>query len=107
MRAVADLFLGANLTGPSWFGPVTFDSSELPIITIYAMYLPIFVMFMWREKELSIGRRFIMPAAAMICSLFMVYAAAMAHGVSAAWYLLVYVCIMAVGICFMREKKTA
>ena len=100
-------FFGANLTGPSWFGPVTFDSSELPIITIYAMYLPIFVMFMWREKELSIGRRFIMPAAAMICSLFMVYAAAMAHGVSAAWYLLVYVCIMAVGICFMREKKTA
>ena len=39
-----------------------------------------------------------MPAAAMICSLFMVYAAAMAHGVSAAWYLLVYVCIMAVGL---------
>lgn len=38
-------FYGANLTKP-WFGFFSFDSSELPIVTIYALYIPIFVMMM-------------------------------------------------------------
>ena len=36
-------FYGANLTD-GWFGPFCFDSSELPIITIYAFYIPIFII---------------------------------------------------------------
>ena len=36
-------FYGANLTAP-WFGPFCFDTSELPIITIYAMYIPLFLV---------------------------------------------------------------
>ncbi len=35
-------FYGANLTS-GWFGVFNFDSSELPIVTIYAMYIPIFI----------------------------------------------------------------
>ena len=100
-------FFGANLVENSWFGPVTFDSSELPIITIYAMYLPIFVMFMKREKEMPVFKRFVMPIASMIGSAFMVYAAAVAHGVGAAWYLLVFAVVMAIGLLFMKEKKPA
>ena len=38
-------FYGANLTAP-WFGFFCFDSSELPIVTIYASYIPIFLMMM-------------------------------------------------------------
>ena len=34
-------FYGANLTS-GWFGLFNFDSSELPIVTIYAFYIPMF-----------------------------------------------------------------
>ena len=30
-------FYGANLTATPWFGKFSFDSSELPIITIYGL----------------------------------------------------------------------
>ena len=33
-----------SAAGSSWLGPFVFDSSELPIITIYGMYIPIFFM---------------------------------------------------------------
>ena len=45
-------FYGANLT-EGWFGPFCFDSSELPIITLYALYIPMFLNVMRREKELN------------------------------------------------------
>lgn len=100
-------FFGANLAPSSWFGPVTFDSSELPIITIYAMYIPIFILFMRREKGMSAFKRFVMPLVSIACSLFMVYAAAVAHGVAAAWYLALYAVIMCAGLFFMREDRGA
>ena len=43
-------FYGANLTA-SWFGPFTFDSSELPIITMYGMYFPIFINMIRKERK--------------------------------------------------------
>lgn len=43
-------FYGANLTD-NWFGFFSFDSSELPIITIYALYIPIFIMFMKKKGK--------------------------------------------------------
>ena len=36
------------------FGLFSFDSSELPIITIYGMYIPIFIMFMIKEGKKNI-----------------------------------------------------
>ena len=53
-------FYGANLT-KTWFGPFSFDTSELPIVTIYASYIPIFIAMMIKETELSSFKRFIMP----------------------------------------------
>ncbi|MEM5817631.1 MAG: APC family permease, partial [Desulfitobacterium hafniense] len=32
-------FFGANLVPESWFGPFSFDSSELPIVTLYVIYI--------------------------------------------------------------------
>jgi APA family basic amino acid/polyamine antiporter len=49
-------FYGANLGG-GWFGSFNFDSSELPIITLYAMYIPMFVQFMRKETELGAFKR--------------------------------------------------
>ena len=53
-------FYGANLTS-GWFGQVNFDSSELPIVTIYAMYIPMFIMFIVKSRELNGFKRFVMP----------------------------------------------
>ena len=46
-------FFGANLVEKSWFGVVSFDSSELPIITVYAMYIPMFIAFTAKQKDLG------------------------------------------------------
>lgn len=71
-------FYGASVSPDgSLFGPFTFDSSELPIVTIYAMYIPIFVVLAARGR----GRERLMPALAALASLFMVFAAVYAHGV--------------------------
>lgn len=99
-------FFGANLTA-SWFGPVCFDSSELPIITIYAFYIPIFLMFMIREKEQHAVKRFAMPILGICGCLFMVYAAIAAHGQAVLWYLLVFAVIMLVGMLLRGKNRKA
>lgn len=99
-------FFGANLTA-SWFGPVCFDSSELPIITIYAFYIPIFLMFMIREKEQHAVKQFVMPTLGICGCLFMVYAAIAAHGQAVLWYLLVFAVIMLVGMLLRGKNRKA
>lgn len=99
-------FFGANLTA-SWFGPVCFDSSELPIITIYAFYIPIFLMFMIREKEQHAVKLFVMPILGICGCLFMVYAAIAAHGQAVLWYLLVFAVIMLVGMLLRGKNRKA
>ena len=73
-------FYGANLTS-GWFGVFNFDSSELPIITLYGMYIPIFINFMRKEKEMNAFRRFVLPSIAIIGSVFMIFATVYSHGV--------------------------
>lgn len=53
-------FYGANLDS-GWFGPFCFDSSELPIITLYGMYVPMFIQLMRKATDLGTFRRFVMP----------------------------------------------
>ena len=112
-------FYGANLTS-GWFGYFNFDSSELPIITIYALYIPIFIMFMKKEKSLPAIKRFVLPALGIIGSAFMVFAAIYSHGYApyiaakaegsfscpVLFYLIVFVVIMAIGAILMKPKKT-
>ena len=91
-------FFGANLTANPWFGPFSFDSSELPIVTIYAMYIPIFIMMMAKEQSLNAFRRFVMPALALCACIFMVIAAFYAHGQAVLFYLIIFAVIMALGL---------
>lgn len=112
-------FYGANLTSPI-FGPFSFDSSELPIITVYALYIPIFIMFIAKEGKGNVFKNVIMPALAIICSLFMIFVAIYAHGIvkykaAAAsgefsfpvlFYLIVFAVIMAIGaLLYKRNNK--
>ena len=102
-------FYGANLAPEGWFGSFAYDSSELPIITMYAMYFPIFILVMVRErKNMGNFKAIILPILALICSGFMVFAAIYAHGVSVLYYLIMYVVIMAAGwlLMFRKTNKT-
>lgn len=97
-------FYGANLT-ESWFGPFGFDSSELPIITLYALYIPMFLNVMRREKELCAFHRYVMPALSIACCIFFCAAAVVSHGKAVLWYLIVFAVIMAAAIPFYRPEK--
>ena len=111
-------FYGSQLDTP-WFGLFSFDSSELPIITTYAMYMPIFVCMIFKEKGLGVFKGKIAPVLAIIGSIFMVLAAALSHGyypymaakangefsLPVLFYLITYVVIMAAGAFFMNNKK--
>ena len=113
-------FYGSQLDSPAWFGYFSFDSSELPIITTYAMYLPIFVNMFIKGKDLGVVKGKIAPVLAIIGSIFMVIAAIFAHGVypyeaaktngtfslPVLFYLITYVAIMVAGAIFMKSKKS-
>ncbi len=100
-------FYGANLADPLWFGKYGFDSSEIPIVTIYAMYVPIFISMIIKEKSLSFFKRFIVPVVAMIACLFMVYAAIIAHGMDTVYYLIVFAIVMIAAIPFYRKEEAS
>jgi APA family basic amino acid/polyamine antiporter len=97
-------FYGANLTS-NWFGFFSFDSSELPIITIYALYIPIFIMFMIKGKELKFFNRILMPSISLAGCIFMIAAAWFAHGIAAIAYLIVFFVIMALGAVLLHKTK--
>ncbi|MBR3894372.1 MAG: amino acid permease [Clostridia bacterium] len=110
-------FYGANLTAPI-FGTFSFDSSELPIITIYAFYIPMFLAFIKKEGKKNPFKNIVMPILATLASAFMLFVAFYAHGIrpyqtAAAngefsfpvlFYLIVFIVIMAIGAIFYRKR---
>jgi APA family basic amino acid/polyamine antiporter len=96
-------FYGANLTAP-WFGPFCFDTSELPIITLYGGYIPIFLAFMRKERDLGTFKRFVMPALSILSCLFLVLAAFLAHRMAAVYYLIIFAIIMLIGALFASKR---
>jgi len=113
-------FYGVNLAATPWFGKFSFDSSELPIITIYALYIPMFIQFMRKEKELPALKRFVLPTLGIVGSAFMVFAAVYSHGyipyITAKeagqgftcpvfFYLIVFGVIMGIGMLMMKPQK--
>lgn len=97
-------FYGANLTA-SWFGPFSFDTSELPIVTLYAAYIPIFAMVIKKEKDFNNFNRYLMPSLSIASCIFMVIAACIAHGKSVIYYLIVFAVIMLIGVKFSGTSK--
>ena len=98
VTAAWSLYFYASNLACIWTGPFVFDSTELPIITIYLMYLPILVQWIRKEKEQNTLRRFVLPVLAIIGSVFMIVACIFSHGWACAWYLVVFAVIMAIGI---------
>ena len=86
-------------------GPFRFDSSEIPIITLYAMYLPIFLGFMREAREEPPFRRFVLPALALCSGLFMVIAGILSYQWDCLYYLLFFAVFMAAGALFYKRKS--
>ena len=84
-------------------GPFRFDSSELPVITLYAMYIPIYLMFMKKARNERPFRRFVLPALALIGAVFMILAAVFSYKMDCVYYLLVYAAAMALG--WLLDRK--
>jgi len=111
-------FYGANLTS-GWFGVFNFDSSELPIVTIYAMYIPIFIAWIKNEKDEGAFKRFVLPIASIAACAFMVFAAIYAHGITpfkqasangtfsfpVLFYLILFAVVMVIGAFFKNSRK--
>ena len=84
-------------------GPFRFDSSELPVITLYAMYIPIYLLFMKKARDERPFRRFVLPALALIGAAFMILAAIFSYKMDCVCYLLVYAVAMALG--WLLDRK--
>ena len=97
-------FYFTNIAG-TFQGPFVFDSTELPIITVYLMYLPMLIQWMRKEKDQSLLRRFVMPVLAFCGSVFMVVACVFSHRWGCLWYLIVFAAVMAAGFLVNRTGK--
>ncbi len=95
-------FFGSQLV--VWFGEFGFDNSELPIVVLYLMYIPIFVQMMRKEKGLSVVKRFILPVLSIVSCCFMVYASIVAHKWDNLYFLIVFAVVLFIGILFMNRK---
>ena len=98
-------YYGGRLAQPSWFGPFGYDTSELPVITVYALYTPIFLMTMVRERGLGLFRRFVLPVLALAGCAFMVAASVLAHREEILPYVAVSSAIMAIGALQLRLRR--
>lgn len=98
-------FFGANLTDTPWFGPFSFDSSEVPAVTTYALYIPIFIGMMRKEKDLGTFKRFVLPVLGVIACLMMMLAGFGGYGTTVLYYLIIFAVIMGIGALFMNPKK--
>lgn len=85
IRLLGTLNSDTNLYTVNWFA---FDSSELPIVALYALYIPIFIKMM-SIKELSIIKRIVMPILAIIGSVFMIIAAIYSHKWGVLYFIIV------------------
>lgn len=102
-------FFMANLTDlaglegvAGWF---MFDSTELPLICVYAFYIPVYIMLMVKGKGLNTFKRFVMPVLAIGGAVLFMYAAVAAHGIKNVGFLIIALVIMIVGACFYRKEE--
>lgn len=96
-------FIGGQFFG--WFGEYAFDSSEIPIVTIYPLYIPMLVAFMIKEKDMHPFKRFVLPSLSIIGSLVMTAASILRHGMANLYYLVIFFIVMGAGFFFMNPKK--
>lgn len=84
---------------------ISFENDELPIITLYAFYIPIFINMMIKSKGMHPVKRFVFPSLSIGACLFMIFCAFRAYQEQAFYYLFVFAVIMFIGFMFKRDKN--
>lgn len=103
--AVWLLFLfGSQISETPLFSGFSFDSSEMPIVTIYALYIPMFFMFIKKHRHEKKLRNTIVPIAGICACVFTMACAIIAHGRDVADYLFAFAAIMLVGAVFNSKR---
>lgn len=104
-------FFIANLSSvPQATGFVSnflFDSTELPLICVYAFYLPIYVLLMVKGKGLNPFKRFVMPVLSFAGACLFIYAAIAKHGMKNVGFLIVAAVIMIIGVIVRKNPAPA
>ena len=101
------ILLGSGLFSFGMISNYTFDSSELPIITLYALYIPIIISMIIKERELNPFQRFVLPILSLFGIGVIIYASITKHRMGNVWYLIVFAVIMFIGFLVQKynEKK--
>ena len=88
---------------PDWL--LAWEADEICIVTLYALYIPIFVHVIKEEKSFNFLNRYILPSLALIASLFMCYCAYYAYGKQIIYYLIFFALLQSTGMYFYKERK--
>lgn len=98
----AQVVLGGTAT-PVWL--LAWEADEVCIITLYAVYIPIYVSIMFKEKDMNPLFRFILPVLATIAAIFMCYCAYRSYGVQTFYYLGFFTIVTIIGFFFYKKSK--
>ncbi len=89
----------------SKLGIFAFDPTELPIVTSYFLYIPIFIMMLFKLKDVGVFKRFFAPIFAIAGSSFMMVATIYSHQKFVIGYLIVFIVLNAAGMFFLKENS--
>lgn len=87
---------------PAWL--LGWEADEIAIITLYAFYIPIFIMTMIKEKDFGFVKRIVLPLLGIAASVFMAYCCVVSYGELVLSYLVVFALFMLAGVAFYYVK---
>lgn len=95
-------FMGGIHNSP-WLG---WEPDEISIVTLYAIYIPMFLSLMVRGRDFGPVRRYVLPGAGVLCCLFMVYSCFVGKGFQqVGGYLIFFAVVMLVGWALDRRRR--
>jgi len=97
------LFFGFSVSGKRIFGGFGFDVSEIPVITVYSLYIPIFCAFLKKRRTNLSNKAIVTVTLGIISCIIMVICAFFAHIKDVSDYFLMLTAIMLTGV-VLRKK---
>ena len=97
---------GAQISDTPLFSSFSFDSSEMPVVTIYAIYIPMFFVFIMKSRKEKNIMSLMVTVAGICACLFIMTCAIIAHGRDVLDYLITFTAIMLVGAIFEKNKRS-
>ena len=90
------------------FMSFTWEADEIVILTMYTLYIPVFIAFMKKAEGVKAFNRFVAPALAIVACLFCAYSAFVAYNKNGMIYnyLAAFAIIMFVGMIVYKGKPS-